>query len=278
MTKIQLPSPFTFSQSSLQDYNDCPRRFQLRYIDHLAWPAVETEPTQDYERHQQEGSLFHRMVQQHILGIPTEKLSALANSENLSRWWNAYQKDFGNIKDSKNLKLYPEYSLSAPIGEHRIVAKFDTIAIEPGKKAIIYDWKTYRKRPRDEYLATRWQTRLYTALLVRAGKHLNNDISISPEQIEMVYWFSNFSNEPAKFSYSEAKYKRDWALVEKIVDEISSASKFPMSEDEHPCKFCAYRSYCDRGKKAGEWDDFDGEIDVEESFEIDFEQIGEIAF
>ena len=275
MTKIQLPSPFTFSQSSLQDYNDCPRRFQLCYVDHLAWPAVETEPTQEYEIHQQEGSLFHRMVQQNIIGLPAEKLSSLAQSERLSRWWDAYQQYTPALD---GYTLYPEYTLSAPLGEHRLVAKYDLIAIKPGEKAIIYDWKTYRKRPRDEYLATRWQTRLYSALLGRAGKHLNGDKAIAPEQIEMIYWFSNFPNEPAKFAYSTAKSERDWVVTEKIVNEISSASEFPMSEDEHPCRFCAYRSYCDRGTKAGEWDEFDGEIDVEESFEIDFEQIGEIAF
>jgi CRISPR/Cas system-associated exonuclease Cas4 (RecB family) len=275
MKPSQLPSPFTFSQSSLQDYNDCPRRFQLRYIDHLAWPAVETEPTQEYEKHQREGSLFHRMVQQNIIGLPAEKLSSLAQSERLSRWWDAYQQHAPALI---GYTLYPEYTLSAPIEEHRLVAKYDLIAIKPEEKAIIYDWKTYRKRPRDEYLATRWQTRLYSALLGKAGKHLNGDKAITPEQIEMIYWFSNFPTEPAKFTYSASKSERDWGVIEKIVNEISSASEFPMSEDEHPCRFCAYRSYCDRGKKAGEWDDFDGEVEVEERFEIDFEQIGEIEF
>ena len=270
-----LPSPFIFSQSSLQDYNDCPRRFQLRYIDHLAWPAVETEPTQEYEKHQQEGSLFHRMVQQHIIGIPAEKLSALANSENLNRWWDAYQRHAPNFD---GYALYPEYTLSAPLGKHRIVAKYDLIAIKPGEKAIIYDWKTYRKRPKNEYLATRWQTRLYSALLGRAGSHLNGGKPLVPERIEMVYWFSNFPDNPAKFAYNVSKSERDWDVIEKIVNEISSTSEFEMSEDEHPCKFCAYRSYCDRGAKAGEWDEFDGEVETEESFEIDFEQIGEIAF
>ncbi len=37
------PNSFTFSQSSLQDYMDCARRFQLRYIDQLNWPAINTE-------------------------------------------------------------------------------------------------------------------------------------------------------------------------------------------------------------------------------------------
>ena len=275
---MTLPAPFTFSQSSLQDYNDCPRRFQLRYIDHLSWPAVETEPTQEYEKHQQEGSLFHRMAQQHIIGIPAEKLSAQAQSENLSKWWDAYQKDFGSLENFRSLDLYPEYTLSAPLGEHRLVAKYDLIAIKPDEKAIIYDWKTYRKRPRDEHLATRWQTRLYSALLGMAGSHLNGGKPILPEQIEMIYWFANYPDNPANFAYSASKSERDWDVIKKNVSEISSTTKFEMSEDEHPCRFCAYRSYCDRGAKAGDWDEFDGEEETEESFEIDFEQIGEIAF
>ncbi len=273
--KNLLQQPFTFSQSSLQDYHDCPRRFQLRYIDRLAWPAVETEPTQEYEKHQQEGSLFHRMVQQHIIGLPSDKLASLAQSERLSRWWDAYQQHAPALN---GYTLYPEYTLSAPLGKHRIVAKFDLIAIKPGEKALIYDWKTYRKRPRDEYLTTRWQTRLYPALLRQAATRINGGEKIKPEQIEMVYWFANFPHEPATFNYSDAKLEQNWNLVEKVVNEIEKADEFPMSEDDRPCRFCAFRSYCDRGTKAGEWDEFDGEIDAEESFEIDFEQIGEIAF
>ena len=34
----------TLSQSSLQDYVDCARRFQLRYLDRLSYPAIESEP------------------------------------------------------------------------------------------------------------------------------------------------------------------------------------------------------------------------------------------
>ncbi len=82
-----LPAPFSFSQSSLQDYSDCARRFQLRYIDQLHWPAVESEPVVENERRMLEGQIFHRMVQQHLLGVPKEKLERMANSSNLQRWW-----------------------------------------------------------------------------------------------------------------------------------------------------------------------------------------------
>lgn len=270
-----LPTPFTFSQSSLQDYHDCPRRFQLRYIDKLAWPAVESEPTQEYEKHQQEGSLFHRMVQQHIIGVPAEKVGSLAQSERLNRWWAAYEQYAPSLS---GYTLYPEHTLSAPLGEHRVVAKFDLIAIKPNEKALIYDWKTYRKRPRNEHLVTRWQTRLYPALLAQAGLRLNGGEKIAPEQIEMVYWFANFPHEPASFTYSDAKFEQDWELVKKVVSEIEKADEFPMVEDERACRFCPFRSYCDRGKEAGDWEDMQTDTDAEENFSLDFEQVGEIAF
>ena len=272
---MTLPSPFKFSQSSLQDYHDCPRRFQLRYIEHLAWPAVESEPTHEYEKHQLEGSLFHRMVQQHIIGVPAEKIGRLAQSENLSRWWAAYEQYAPNLT---GYTLYPEHTLSVPLGDDRIMAKFDLVAVKPGEKAIIYDWKTYRKRPRNEHLASQWQTKLYPALFAQAGMRLNGGEKMPPEQIEMVYWFANFPHEPAVFKYDETKFERDWESVEKIVAEIKAAQEFPMAEDEHPCRFCAFRSYCDRGKEAGNWDELEGEAEAEENFSIDFEQIGEIAF
>src|SRR5215213_6046604 len=66
----------TLSQSSLQDYMDCARRFKLRYLDRLSYPAVETEPTLENEKHQQEGEYFHRLVQQHLIGIPAERIAS----------------------------------------------------------------------------------------------------------------------------------------------------------------------------------------------------------
>ena len=61
--RSSLPVPFTFSQSSLQDYRDCERRFYLRYIEQLAWPAVDSEPVLENERRKAAGEIFHRLVQ-----------------------------------------------------------------------------------------------------------------------------------------------------------------------------------------------------------------------
>src|SRR3990172_3561891 len=95
----KIPAQFTFSQTSLQDYADCSRRFQLRYLDKLTYPAAESEPALENERHQQEGQYFHRLAQQYLLGIPAEKLARLANTPNLQRWW----ENFINSKELTDL-------------------------------------------------------------------------------------------------------------------------------------------------------------------------------
>jgi CRISPR/Cas system-associated exonuclease Cas4 (RecB family) len=264
----------TFSQSSLQDYVDCARRFQLRYLERLSYPAVESEPALENEKHQQEGEYFHRLVQQHLIGIPDEQVSKLANTSNLQRWWDNW-KDFRNLQNLGS--LYPEATLSAPLGNFRLLAKYDLISVNDGK-AIIYDWKTYRRRPRNEWLSARMQTRVYRALLVNAGAHLNNGQPFEPEQIEMIYWFADFPNEPARFPYASAQYKRDWDTFTKLVDEITSASSYPLTDDRQKCAYCTYRSYCERGIRAGDMDQAEAEMEAEELFDVNFEQIGEIAF
>ena len=152
---------------------DCAQRFKLRYLDRLSYPAVETEPALENEKHQQEGEYFHRLVQQHLIDIPAGQIARFANTPNLQRWWENFQnsKDLAQLRDS--LARYPESTLSAPLGKYRLLAKYDLIALRDGK-VTIYDWKTYRKRPRNEWLSARMQTRVYRALLVNAGAHLNN--------------------------------------------------------------------------------------------------------
>ena len=273
-TPLVLPSPFTFSQSSLQDYDDCPRRFALRAIQRLKWPAVETEPALENERRQVEGQIFHRLVQRHLLGISADALAPSADAPSLSRWWRHYlASEESRLRDDPDWNIYPERTLSAPIGGYRLMAKYDAVAVHASGRALIIDWKTYRKRPRDEMLFARWQTRVYRFLLVEAGASLNGGNAFSPEKIEMRYWFAEYPAQTARFPYSEAAYRRDRALLEKLIAEIAAAREFPPAEDSSRCKFCAYRSYCERGVHAAEGETWE----VEES-DLSLDAVEEIAF
>ncbi len=272
---MELSKPFTFSQSSLQDYFDCARRFQLRYIEKLSYPAIEAEPALENESRIEQGQFFHRLAQQHFLGLPPEKLARLATSPDLTRWWDNFIRAFPH--PAALGAGSPEVALSAPMGNHRLLAKYDLIAIKDGR-ATIYDWKTYHKRPKNEWMAIRMQTRVYRYLLAVAGTSLNGGESIQPENIEMIYWYTDYPDDPAVFKYDTAQFKRDGDALEKLIGDIEGRAEFEKTDDEKKCAYCTYRSYCARGAQAGDWHDAEAEAEALETFDINFEQVAEIAF
>ena len=274
---MKIPDNFAFSQNNLQDYVDCPRRFELRYLQKLAWPAIQSEPVLAVERHMQLGERFHRMVQQHQSGLAAEMVGMLASEPELAEWWQAYLDAAPEPLPEKRLV---EYTLAAPFDGYRLVAKYDLLAITPGERVVIVDWKTSTKKPRRSILASRLQTRLYPFLLAEAGKGINGGKSFAPEQIELIYWFTADAHNPEHFPYSAKQYGEDKNYLHNLIADVVNASQtdFPLTSDLKMCRFCNYRSLCDRGEGAGE---MEVESLVDESgsgFDIDFEQIAEIAF
>ena len=276
---MTLPADFQFSQGSLQDYVDCPQLFQLRHLLGLAWPALEAEPPLENERRMKQGVAFHRLVHQHALGIASERLSSAVIDADLRRWWHNYlERGPEDLPESR----YPEIVLSAPVGGHRLVAKYDLIAVDAGRRAVIVDWKTSRTRPRRRWLAERLQTKVYPYVLVRAGAHLNGDQPVDAGGVEMLYWLADFPGEPARFAYDAAQYEAGEAYLTALIEEIEGLAheRLPLAAQSRRCDYCRYRSLCQRGVRAGTLDEIGDELEPDESFGIalDFEQIAEIEF
>ena len=282
-----LPAGFQFSQRSLQDYVDCPRRFQLRYMEQLAWPAIESEPLSEQEQRMQAGAAFHRLVQRYLIGIPAERLSdmlAARGSEtgDLLRWWENFIQHAGVAPDEGQLV---EASLSAPFQGYRLVAKYDLIRWEglSGELLVkIFDWKTSRQKPSRQWLEARLQTRLYPYLLTQSGEAIIEGERIKPDQIQMIYWFAEQPREPQIFTYTPEQLQADEAYLMGLLGKIKTLGEtsFQLTADEAQCKYCIYRSLCDRGIAAGDIDEagiFEPEQDAE-GFELDFDQIAEIEF
>ena len=165
--KNYLPG-FQFNQGNLQDYVDCARLFQLRHIKRIAWPFREQELSQQYREYMNLGTVFHQMAYQFYLGVPSPHLlRTVSLNRKLIKWW----EDFLTYSpDLDDYQLYPEISLSIPIGSDRLVAKFDLLAIQQsehsgassGKREIvIIDWKTSGKQPKQSWLVKRLQSRFY---------------------------------------------------------------------------------------------------------------------
>lgn len=281
MSEMALPADFQFSQASLQDYVECRRRFELRYLLQLHWPAPEAEPVEEHEQHMADGETFHRLVHQHRLGIPTWNLTPREEGP-VAEWWRAYLASPPALPEQQ----YPELTLTVPLGDYRMVAKLDLLAIEPGGRAVIVDWKTGQKRQGQSWLLSRLQTRAYRYALAQAGAHLNDGAAIAPEQIRMVYWFAVDPERPETLLYDGEQMAADGRYLSGLAADIAAAAErddFPKTDDARRCRFCSYRSLCNRGVEAGRLDEDDAEdVGPEPDFDwnagLDFEQIAEIAF
>ncbi|HVP21301.1 MAG TPA: PD-(D/E)XK nuclease family protein [Anaerolineaceae bacterium] len=279
-TTMGLKPDFHFSQNNLQDYLDCPRRFELRYIQRLEWPALDSEPVIEQEQRIEAGRQFHQMVQQYVAGIEAEQIRETLPDTDVSHWWDNFlqAEPLASLPSSRWAEIY----LSAPLAGYRIAAQFDLIAIEPGKRAVIVDWKTSARKPARNALKTRLQTRVYRYLLVAAGAYLNGGQILAPEQVEMVYWFAEAPSEPETFKYNEKMYVEDKAHLEELIQEIAQhePGRFTLTPDVKKCLFCNFRSLCDRGEKAGSASDQEDEQEAAVFPDTDqgFEQIGEIEF
>jgi RecB family exonuclease len=279
-----IPSPFQFSQSALQDYAECPRRFALRYIEQFDWPALDIESGLDLEARVEAGQLFHEVLHQHTLGVAPELLEVMIAEEGagelLGRWRRYLLWQQAHLPRQRHAEL----TLSAPLGAHRLMAKYDLVARHEDGTFWIVDWKTGRL-PRAADVKRRWQTIVYPYVLTQAGEWLNGGDVIEPERITMVYWFAGEGEQgkTIEFRYSGAQQREDEDRLCQIVEEIAGRLEFPLTLEERVCRFCRYRSFCDRGREAGgvadfldeEWGDPE-ERDDAGSLLLD--DLGEVAF
>jgi len=277
--QIRRFADFQFSQNNLQDYADCPRRFQLRYLLGVTWPAVKVEPIAEMERRGRLGRRFHRMAQQHALGIPAERLEAGIDDEDLRRWWHNFLT--APPRDLPMGICRAEVSLSIPLAGHRLAARYDLVAANPGEQLVIVDWKTRPRPKKVKRLLNKLQTVVYPYALVEAGPAFNGGQPVQPEQVAMIYWFADSPDDPLTLTYDAARHVANHERLVALIREITSRDKdiWPLTDNvDHTCKFCAYRSLCNRGGVAGDLNDLDEDLELEEVLDIDLEQIAEIAF
>ncbi len=272
---------FEFSQSNLQDYVTCQRRFNLKYIKHLSWPAIESDPIHKIEDRMQLGSDFHRLVHQHLVGLPENLLTETVTASQfieLPSMWQDYLTFYQNTLAKLRQSPYTEITLTTILNNYRLVAKYDMIAFLDDKTLII-DWKTNVKRPLSYRLVDRLQSKVYPYMLHVAGSHLNNGNNITISNIMMMYWFTAMPDNPYVIDYNSDLHEQNEIYLSNLIEEISMNNDFPLTDDEKACRFCVYRSYCDRGDVAGMHDEMDDDVDVEDfSLDVEWEQISEIAY
>lgn len=263
---MSLPDNFHFSQASLADYRDCARRFQLRYFLEQAWPAVEAEPLLERERLAELGRRFHKLIQQHVAGLPEEVLARSCSEPELARWWEAYLHSLTTTFHDLPEQRRAEVAIAIPIGSYRLTAHIDLIA-EEADRAVIVDWKTEHRLPTREQALQRMQTRVYRYVLTEAQQR-------PPGTVSMIYWFAQYPDQPITLPYDAAQHADDQRFITDLIGEIESraqetaSTEWPKTPDERKCAYCVYRSLCQRGVQAGAFDADEEDFDLAARIDI----------
>lgn len=279
----ELAEDFTFSQRSIQDYLDCQRRFELRYLRKLRWPAVTSEPIDEYEKLTLLGTRFHQLVYRERSGMDPELLLSYTRDPILRGWFENYLTYFPRPDLTES---FAEISLAGSWQkQYRMMAKYDLVYRSSGKGYRIVDWKTTRNRPGRDRWQNRVQTALYPLLFSAVGSELFPESDFFQDGLEMVYWYPEFPTQPEIFTYSREQAEEDRLKLLEILSEIASKpaapEEFPKTENTERCRFCVYRSFCGRGKKAGILDDELAAALDEEDLNlnnIDFDEINVIKY
>jgi hypothetical protein len=225
------------------------------------------------------GASFHRLVNQHMLGVDPERLGRQAAGDTeLAAWWEDHLNHLPSLTGTK----HAEAVLSAPLAGSRIVARYDLVAVGPDGRVTIVDWKTSTTPGSRSYLASRLQTRVYPCLLVWAGAALNADRDVDPDEVQMIYWYAPEPQSPVIFPYNVRQFEDDSLYLEGLIAEILDRAEdsFARTERQERCRYCRYRSLCDRGTEAGPLAALEGDLKDEAGLDLDldFEQIAEISY
>jgi CRISPR/Cas system-associated exonuclease Cas4 (RecB family) len=268
------------SQSNLQDFSECPRRFELKVIDNISWPAAYLEPLSQLEQATEIGNKFHQICHQFFTGIDQDSISRNISNPDLKIMWESF---FTFAKGLQDENRFPEIILSTPFLGHQLIAKYDLVLKTNNGKFIIYDWKTSTKKPTRTLLSQRFQTFLYPYILVKTGNSIFKKVQPAPKNISMNYWYPMSSDPEEIFPYSDTLYSENTAQLTEIISEIdgyvNSGRIFPMTIDRKLCGKCVYRSLCERGIQASKFDPIT-EIDGEDlsGVHFDLDNISEIDF
>lgn len=244
-----MSEPQTLSQYKLANFLACQRRFQLRTLRRLPWP---TNPLPERtEQVLQQGQDFHQLLERHFLGLNISPASI--EDGRIQQWWQSFQSHNPVRTLPDNARFLPETGLTVPLGNHLLYGRFDLLVIGEDAQnqpfAHVFDWKTGRPSAAAD-LKTRWQTRLYLALLAEGGSAFwPQTVPLAPGQISLTYWFVQEPDVPVTIDYSAAEHQASWTELQQIaaqLDEAFALDAWPLTNDWSHCRECAYQIYCGR--------------------------------
>ncbi len=245
------PSPLAFplrlSQSQLNRLAVCPRKFQHTDLEQLAAPS---EP--DQQERQNQGTRFHLLMQQWLLGLPVEPL--VQEDPQLQAWFNAFMAVAPKIltlEGDQPAWGQSEHSRTLAFEGYLLTVVYDLL-LANGQQAQILDWKTYPRPQNPRWLLQNWQTRLYPFVLAETSDY-------DADRIAMIYWFFESGEqapEARRFSvaYDATQHEQTRKDLAHLLTQLTAwleryqnGEPFPqVSLESKECDRCSFAIRCDR--------------------------------
>jgi CRISPR/Cas system-associated exonuclease Cas4 (RecB family) len=217
------------SQSSLNLWQACPRKFQHQVLDNFHLPS-------ELNMKMEQGSRFHLLMQQRELGLDITDLAA--SDPQLQNWIEAFEH---NPPVTIEGDRYSEHLRTHRLCTNILTAIYDLLILGTNQAQIL-DWKTHNQPISKAVLQSNWQTRLYLYLLVATSDYL-------PEQISMSYWFANTGTTVA-IAYNQQDRNQTYQELIQILSEMNEADRanyypqLPLGSER--CTKCEFKYRCER--------------------------------
>lgn len=270
---------FIFSQHNLQDFVDCPRRFELKYLMRLNWPSPISNPIQQHQQWTDRGTTFHSLAHAFFCGISKDQILSSIRDNYIKNWFINFTEFLDKFNNS--FFWWSEKKFNSKFYGFTFTSIFDAITCLEDGSLLILDWKTSKKIPRKEYMAATIQTILYPCILYSNQAAVEKQVSTPIKQLEMIYWFSEFPDQPIKFEFSQKEIELNTTKLSDLALKISQLKlgEFKLTDDLKKCSFCIFRSLCNRGSIAGNLllDETSTKYESE-GFELSFDDITDVEF
>lgn len=236
------------SQGQLTLLEICPRKFQHIFLEQLGFPiAPEQQERLNW------GDRFHRLMQQRELGLPIQNLAPV--DQPVQHSVEAFVQAASEVFQTEvNTDRQSEHRRTLHFQGYLLTVIYDLVILSE-QQAQILDWKTYPRPQQSQWLAQRWQTRLYPFVMAETSRY-------QPDQISMTYWFIQAVSDPLpepesyRFTYSAALHQQTSQTLAALLSQLTqwlhryeAGESLPQAvESAGHCDTCSFALRCQRGQ------------------------------
>ncbi len=228
----------TLSATSLGVLDQCPRLFRYLYIDRLIWPPAQALEDEESLR---SGQQFHRLVDLYSRGRSIDtQLRTL--SPQIRAWWQTF---LASPHAQPSGQIFSELPLWIQVEGITVTAQLDRLRVtEQGVE--ILDWKTDRVRPSEAQMHRNRQTWLYPLMVCWVADRLPQVLDISPDRIQITFWYVNHPDHPFRQPYSQAQFRSHQQILQQEIHHLKHRHQedYPMTRHTSICHSCLFRARC----------------------------------